>query len=402
MTPIGYPFEKCLIFAALIATAAAQGCSIFTDNQCDGDVVITDPSYEANRWFTPAKDQQGWQASFQDFDRLVVSATVVYDSPARLAATVTVNALHRDGVDLTYSSSTGRKQSQISNEFKFSSVDTKEPITIIVSGSDGSSVELEPIDFVWTAPTVVPISGDTAYKGGQKGAIVEFFGWPHSEIAKECEFLADAGYMGAKFFPSQEQVMSGEPFQSDGLNPWYFMYQPVSYKLAGRMGSRNDLRSAVHTCRSLGVRAYADAVLNHMVGGGNDANPKHEDTNCNKWGNKSSSGAADWHNGASSSVEGASPAYTQSYVYEVSNVTGLPPSQEFPAVPWGPQDFHCERVLNSWTDPLDLNAGWLEGLVDLNTERESVQQRLADYLSDLVGIGFSGVRIDVRTVGCIP
>ena len=171
MTPIGYPFEKCLIFAALIATAAAQGCSIFTDNQCDGDVVITDPSYEANRWFTPAKDQQGWQASFQDFDRLVVSATVVYDSPARLAATVTVNALHRDGVDLTYSSSTGRKQSQISNEFKFSSVDTKEPITIIVSGSDGSSVELEPIDFVWTAPTVVPISGDTAYKGGQKGAI---------------------------------------------------------------------------------------------------------------------------------------------------------------------------------------------------------------------------------------
>ena len=273
---------------------------------------------------------------------------------------------------------------------------------VSLGSSDGSSVELEPIDFVWTAPTVVPISGDTAYKGGQKGAIVEFFGWPHSEIAKECEFLADAGYMGAKFFPSQEQVMSGEPFQSDGLNPWYFMYQPVSYKLAGRMGSRNDLRSAVHTCRSLGVRAYADAVLNHMVGGGNDANPKHEDTNCNKWGNKSSSGAADWHNGASSSVEGASPAYTQSYVYEVSNVTGLPPSQEFPAVPWGPQDFHCERVLNSWTDPLDLNAGWLEGLVDLNTERESVQQRLADYLSDLVGIGFSGVRIDVRTVRCIP
>ena len=61
------------------------------------------------------------------------------------------------------------------------------------------------------------------------------------------------------------------------------MYQPVSYRL-GRMGSRAALRSAVHACRSLGVRAYADAVLNHMVGGGNDANPKHEDTSCNKWG----------------------------------------------------------------------------------------------------------------------
>ena len=38
---------------------------------------------------------------------------------------------------------------------------------------------------------------------------------------------------------------------------------------------------------------------------------------------------------------------------------GQPPSQEFPAVPWGPLDFHCERALNSWTDPLDLNAGWV-------------------------------------------
>ena len=167
----------------------------------------------------------------------------------------------------------------------------------------------------------------------------------------------------------------------------------------------------MHACRGLGVRAYADAVLNHMVGGGNDANPKHEDTSCTKWGNKSSSAAAGWHNVDPQEEEeeqqqqeqqqeqgelaaGASAAYTQSYVYEVSNVTGLPPSQEFPAVPWGPQDFHCERVLNSWTDPLDLNAGWLEGLVDLNTERESVQQRLADYLTDLVGIGFSGVRVD--------
>jgi len=41
-----------------------------------------------------------------------------------------------------------------------------------------------------------------------------------------------------------------------------------------------------------------------------------------------------------------------------------------------------------------LNAGWLEGLTDLNTERPNVQQRLADYLTDLIGIGISGVRVD--------
>merc|ERR1712187_267702 len=74
--------------------------------------------------------------------------------------------------------------------------------------------------------------------------------------------------------------------------------------------------------------------------------------------------------------------------------TGKPPSQEFPAVPYGPLDFHCERSLNSWTDPLDLNAGWLSGLTDLNTEREHVQERIAAYMTDLIGIGFSGFRID--------
>lgn len=54
--------------------------------------------------------------------------------------------------------------------------------------------------------------------------------------------------------------MSTQPFQNN-LNPWYFMYQPVSYRLAGRMGTRDDLRSTIHTCRKLGVRVYADAVV---------------------------------------------------------------------------------------------------------------------------------------------
>ena len=35
---------------------------------------------------------------------------------------------------------------------------------------------------------------------------------------------------------------------------------------------------------------------------------------------------------------------------------------------YGPLDFHCERGLNSWTDPFQLNYGWLTGLCDLDTE----------------------------------
>jgi alpha-amylase len=151
------------------------------------------------------------------------------------------------------------------------------------------------------------------------------------------------------------------------------------------MGTRDELRRMISTCRSLGVRVYADAVINHMSGGGNDANPHHRNPGA---------GCAYWGNKTSSMPGGHSPFYTQSFTYTVGAHTGKQPLQEFPAVPYGPQDFHCERTLSSWTDPLALNAGWLTGLTDLNTERENVQERIAAYLTDLIGIGFSGFRID--------
>jgi glycosidase len=46
----------------------------------------------------------------------------------------------------------------------------------------------------------------------------------------------------------------------------------------------------------------------------------------------------------------------------------------------------------------NFSLGWLTGLVDLNTERDNVQERIADYLTDLIGIGFSGFRIDAAKV----
>merc|ERR1719420_1900490 len=101
------------------------------------------------------------------------------------------------------------------------------------------------------------------------------------------------------------------------------MYQPVSYRLEGRMGSRAQLRATIASCRSVGVRVYADAVVNHMAGGGNDANPFHRNpgAGCAKWGNKTSSLPG-----------GHSPSFTQSFTYTVGRHTGKQPLQEFPAV----------------------------------------------------------------------
>eukprot|EP00945_MAST-04E_sp_MAST-4E-sp1_P002980 g2980.t1 len=336
------------------------------------------------RWFTPARGTKGYLPSFQDYSHLVGYTSITY-SADRSTATVSVNAVHKDSsVTLTYIFD-GTQASSSSMGFSSSNF-TDKPLKVSVKGSDGTNLDLEPVDFLWNVQKLkTPAAGD--YRNGQKGAIVEMFGWPDEDILEECEFLAKSGYMGVKLYPHQEQVMAAEPFQNL-LNPWYFMYQPVSYRLQGRMGSRDDLRKLITTCRGLGVRVYADAVVNHMTGGGNDMGLHRNaaGSSCTKWGNKSSSLA---------DVEGGpSPYYTQDFVYTTSPSTGLPQSQEFPAAAYGPLDFHCERVLNSWNDPLDLNAGWLTGLVDLNTELDHVQERIAAYLTDLLSIGISGFRMD--------
>ena len=141
---------------------------------------------------------------------------------------------------------------QGSNVKKFGASSQTAPVTVSVVGSDGTRIDLDPIDFIWNAPAVHPAGESTGdYRNGQKGSIVEFFMWPHSEVEKECAMLAKMGYLGAKLYPAQEQIMSYETFSND-LNPWYFAYQPVSYRLQGRMGTRDELRQAINTCRSLG------------------------------------------------------------------------------------------------------------------------------------------------------
>lgn len=121
------------------------------------------------------------------------------------------------------------------------------------------------------------------------------FGWPYEDIKAECPYLAKMGWMGVKVFPPQESVFSFEWPQNGELNPWWFYYQPVSYKLNGRHGTREQLRDMIQTCRQAGVRVYADAVINHMSGGGNDVWPSHRNGGnnwCTTWGPKDSTGSS--------------------------------------------------------------------------------------------------------------
>ena len=123
-----------------------------------------------------------------------------------------------------------------------------------------------------------------------------------------------------------------------------------------------------------------------MSGGGNDI-LNHR--------NGSSSYCSTWGGKGTSDVSGkGSPYFTHSWTYETAENTGLIPGCEFTNAALIATDFHCERSLSSWTDPFQLNNGWLSGLADLDTESDYVRERIAAYMTDLISIGFSGYRID--------
>ena len=79
-------------------------CDTFHENQCNGNTIVTNSTFENHRWFTPLKGQEGYMESFQDYGRLVAHAHVVYDA-ARTSASVQLIALHKKktGISFTYS-----------------------------------------------------------------------------------------------------------------------------------------------------------------------------------------------------------------------------------------------------------------------------------------------------------
>jgi alpha-amylase len=56
------------------------------------------------------------------------------------------------------------------------------------------------VDFVWNVAPL-QVEDDSKYNYGQKGGIVEMFGWPYADIQAECEAIGKMGYMGVKVFP---------------------------------------------------------------------------------------------------------------------------------------------------------------------------------------------------------
>ena len=200
-------------------------------------------------------------------------------------------------------------------------------------------LKLEKEYFIWNVPEVL-YDNEEINANGQKGAIVELFGWPYGDIIEELDFLKITGYLGVKISPPNEHVMTDNWMETNGLNPWEYFIQPVSYKLKSRFGDKLDLINLINECRSKGIRVYSQVVINHMTHQGNDIyNNHYEGADCLTpnihWPGKNSSAGSPYF-----TVNGRVNKIYNQYTGRNS------PIFEYPGVPYCGHDFHCRKERN--------------------------------------------------------
>jgi alpha-amylase len=174
---------------------------------------------------------------------------------------------------------------------------------------------------------------------GEKDVTAVLFEWRFTSVARACtDVLGPAGYGFVQVSPPQEHIRGPQ---------WWNSYQPVSYRIAGRLGSRAEFASMVGTCRAAGVGVVVDTVINHMAsrGGTGTGGSRHA-------------------------------------------------KYDYPGL-WSRSDLDdCTRSVDDYRDRATVQDCELVSLADLDTGEDRVRARIAAHLDDLRSLGVAGFRID--------
>ncbi|MGW7242081.1 alpha-amylase [Streptomyces sp. NPDC054804] len=174
---------------------------------------------------------------------------------------------------------------------------------------------------------------------GTRDVTAVLFEWKYASVAKECTAtLGPAGYGYVQVSPPAEHIQGSQ---------WWTSYQPVSYKIAGRLGDRTAFQNMVNTCHTAGVKVVVDTVINHMSAG-------------------SGTGT-----GGSSYTKYDYPGLYSSYDFD-----------------------DCTSPVSNYADRWNVQHCELVGLADLDTGEEYVRKTIAGYMNDLLSLGVDGFRID--------
>ncbi|MYY86424.1 glycosidase [Streptomyces sp. SID335] len=184
-------------------------------------------------------------------------------------------------------------------------------------------------------------AGKSRAAAAAKDVTAVMFEWNFDSVAKACtDTLGPAGYGYVQTSPPQERL--------EGPS-WWTAYQPVSYKIASRLGDRASFKSMVDTCHDAGVKVVADTVINHMT---------------NTQGTNTGSGGTRFS------------------------------KYDYPGT-YGDADMdNCKKEIQDYTKREESQNCELGGLADLDTGEEHVRTTIAGYMNDLLALGVDGFRID--------
>ncbi|MDX3133443.1 alpha-amylase family protein [Streptomyces europaeiscabiei] len=185
----------------------------------------------------------------------------------------------------------------------------------------------------------VPAGSAYASPPGTKDVTAVLFEWSFASVARECtNTLGPNGYGYVQVSPPAEHIQGSQ---------WWTSYQPVSYKIAGRLGDATAFRNMVTTCHAAGVKVVVDTVINHM-----------------------SAGSGTGTGGSS---------------YTKYNYPGLYSSFDFD---------DCTATISDYTNRANVQNCELVTLADLDTGEDYVRSAVAGYMNSLLGYGVDGFRID--------
>ncbi|KAH8986763.1 glycoside hydrolase [Lactarius hatsudake] len=174
--------------------------------------------------------------------------------------------------------------------------------------------------------------------------IAQMFEWAWDSVAAECTtFLGPAGYAFVQVSPAQEHVQGPE---------WWTDYQPVSYILTSKRGTRAQYANMINACHAAGVGVIADTIWNHMAG--KDSGTGVLGTNFTHYN------------------------YPGIYQHHDFHHCGLEPKDNI---------VNYDNKTEVWTCQLT-------DLADLATGTDYVRHRLAAYTNDLISLGVDGLRLD--------
>ena len=177
----------------------------------------------------------------------------------------------------------------------------------------------------------------------KNGAILHAWMWSFKNITANMEAIAKAGYTSVQTEPMSKikyVPANGKKFDEN----WYYVYQPSNTSIGNFVvGTEDDLKEMTDTAHKYGVRVIVDVVANHFT---------------SDW----SAIDSDWQN--------------KDYFHSRSNCSGA----------------NGDNI--NYSSRRDVTQCHLLGLWDLNTQNQTVADRMQSFLKTAVADGVDGFRFD--------